>query len=165
MEETTNPNQTNSSEATSKTPVAIGAVVAAVAVGAFAYQGLMAKKAPAQPEAMPAAGSETTAPAVTTKEYKDGTYDVVGTYTSPAGPEEIKVSLTIEKNIVTAATMEPTATNEFSKKWQGVFKDNFKERVIGKDINTLMLDRVSGSSLTPKGFNDAVEKVKAQATS
>ncbi len=164
MEDTRHSPQTSSTPAKNNAAVAIGAVVAAVAVGALAYQGLMAKKTPAQPEAMPATGTETASPMVA-KNYKDGTYDVRGNYTSPAGPEEIIVNLTLKNNIVTDVTMEPTATHQFSQKWQGVFHDNFKDLVIGKDINALKLDKVSGSSLTPKGFNDAVEKIKAQAAS
>ena len=103
-----------------------------------------------------------TAPVVI-QSYKDGTYSSIGSYTSPAGKEEVGVSLTLKNNIITDVTFTPKATNEVSIKLQGMFAGGFKELVVGKDINTVKLDKVSGSSLTPKGFNDAIEKIKLQA--
>jgi hypothetical protein len=37
--------------------------------------------------------------------------------------------------------------------------------VVGKNISELQLTKVSGSSLTPQGFMDALEKIKAEAQS
>ncbi len=95
--------------------------------------------------------------------YKDGTYEVKGNYTSPGGPEEIDVKLTLTHNLITDATVVSEATRSMSQKFQGEFVDNYKPLVIGKNINEVILTKVSGSSLTPKGFNDAVEKIKQQA--
>jgi uncharacterized protein with FMN-binding domain len=100
---------------------------------------------------------------VVIQSYKDGTYSSIGTYTSPAGKEEVGVSLTLRDNIITSVTFTPKATHEVSIKLQGMFSSGYKELVVGKDINTVKLDKVSGSSLTPKGFNDAIEKIKLQA--
>ncbi len=97
--------------------------------------------------------------------YKDGVYTQEGDYTSPGGAEQIQVSLTLKGGIVTDAQVTPEATRPISLKMQGVFADNYKPMVIGKNINDLNLGKVSGSSLTPKGFNDAVEKIKVQAKS
>lgn len=103
-----------------------------------------------------------TAPVVV-QAYKDGAYAATGVYTSPAGKEEVGVSLTLKDNIVTDVTFTPKATNEVSIKLQGMFASGFKELVVGKDINTVKLDKVSGSSLTPKGFNDALDKIRLEA--
>ena len=100
---------------------------------------------------------------VVIQSYKDGTYSSTGAYTSPAGKEEVGVSLTLKNNIITDVTFTPKATNEVSIKLQGMFSTGYKELVVGKDINTVTLDKVSGSSLTPKGFNDAIEKIKLEA--
>lgn len=100
---------------------------------------------------------------VVIQSYKDGTYSSTGEYTSPAGKEEVGVSLTLKNNIVTDVTFTPKATNEISVKLQTMFADGYKTLVVGKDINTVKLNKVSGSSLTPKGFNDAIEKIKLQA--
>lgn len=102
-------------------------------------------------------------PTATASEYKDGTYTVMGNYTSPGGEEQIEVTVTLAGDQITAAEVTPQATLPMSQKFQGLFKDNFKQFVMGKNIDEVHLDAVSGSSLTPKGFNDALEKVKMEA--
>lgn len=94
---------------------------------------------------------------------QDGTYDAVGAYTSPAGPEKLGVELEIKDNKVVTATVTVFETNEKTKLFQNMFKESFSAQVIGKDIRTLKLDKVAASSLTPKGFNDAVKTILAQA--
>lgn len=97
--------------------------------------------------------------------YKDGMYTQEGDYTSPGGPEQIEVKLTLKNGIVEQAEVTPKAVLPKSKFMQGVFVENYKSLVVGKNIKDLRLDKVAGSSLTPKGFNDAVEKIKAEAKS
>lgn len=101
--------------------------------------------------------------AMTATTYKNGTYTVVGNYTAPSGPEEIGVTITLEGDVITAAEVESKSENPTSQKLQGIFIENFKPQVVGKSIDEVQLDKVSSSSLTPKGFNDALEKVKAEA--
>lgn len=100
---------------------------------------------------------------VVIQSYKDGIYTAMGTYISPAGKEDIGLSLTLKNNTIIDINFTSKATNEVSIKLQGMFASGYKELVIGKDISTVKLDKVSGSSLTPKGFNDAIEKIKLQA--
>ncbi len=95
--------------------------------------------------------------------YKDGKYSVTGEYTSPGGAEELGVDITLVSGVITNAEVEVKATRTISKQKQEDFKANFKSFVIGKNINDVQLSKVSGSSLTPKGFNDALEKIKAEA--
>ncbi len=95
--------------------------------------------------------------------YKDGTYSATGAYTSPAGKEEIGVSLTLKGNIITDVTFTPKATNKVSIKLQDMFAGGYKAVVVGKTLDEVQLDKVSGSSLTPKGWNDAIEKIKLEA--
>lgn len=97
--------------------------------------------------------------------YKDGVYTKEGDYTSPGGAEQIEVQLTLKNNLVTDAVVTPKAVLPKSKFMQDVFVKNYKQMVIGKSIKDLNLGKVAGSSLTPKGFNDAVEKIKAEAKS
>lgn len=100
---------------------------------------------------------------VTDSSYKDGTYSAVGSYKSPAGDESIQVKLTLKDNLVSEIDVIGNATNPMSIKKQKEFTDGYKVLVVGKNIKDLKLDKVSGSSLTPKGFNDAIEKVKSAA--
>lgn len=102
-------------------------------------------------------------PSVVSASYKDGEYNVVGNYISPGGAEEIGVKITLKDNVVTDVAVEPKATRPISKKMQETVSKNVTLMVIGKKIDEVTLDKVSGSSLTPKGFNDAVAKIKTQA--
>lgn len=95
--------------------------------------------------------------------YKDGTYQATGKYASPAGMETVNISLTLTGDTVTAATFKGDATNPGSINWQGKFSEGFSQAVVGKDIDSLSLSIVNGSSLTPKGFADALVKIKAEA--
>lgn len=96
-------------------------------------------------------------------DYKDGTYEATGNYTSPAQEEEVDITITVENGVVTAATFDGKATNPTSMKMQGLFSEGFEEEVVGKPINEIDLTVVNGSSLTPKGFMDALEQVKTEA--
>jgi uncharacterized protein with FMN-binding domain len=109
--------------------------------------------------------TQTTTPTLTqNSQVADGTYQATGSYTSPAGPETIDISLTIIDGVITESTFVSNATNASSVKFQGMFGEGYKDVVIGQSITTLKLDKVSGSSLTPKGFNDAVDQILTQAS-
>jgi flagellar basal body-associated protein FliL len=97
--------------------------------------------------------------------YKDGTYSAEGKYTVHSGEEQIGVKITIKNGIVTDVVVIQEAKLPMSKTMQADFAANFKPMVIGKNIDTLVLGKVSGSSLTPLGFNDALDQIKAQAKS
>lgn len=99
-----------------------------------------------------------------TKMYKDGTYTVDGKYNSPAGPETIGISLVIKDDVIVDATAVAHATNPKSKMMQEMFVAGFKAQVVGKKLSEVVLTKVSGSSLTPKGFNDAVTQIRIQAS-
>ncbi len=120
----------------------------------------------AGPNETPTTPSTDTTPVVTEdSKYKDGTYSVKGNYISPGGPEEIPVTITLKDDIITAATMTVNSPRPMSQNFQTQFHDNFQPFVIGKNIDSVTLTKVSGSSLTPKGFNDALAKVKVEAQS
>jgi uncharacterized protein with FMN-binding domain len=95
--------------------------------------------------------------------YKNGSYEAMGHYTSPNGPETIDIKVTIKDGIITDTTAIPQATFPKSQNFQGLFTNGYKPLVVGKKLDEVKLDKVSGSSLTPKGFNDAIEQIKAQA--
>jgi uncharacterized protein with FMN-binding domain len=97
--------------------------------------------------------------------YKDGTYSAEGKYTVHSGEEQIGVKITIKNGIVTDVVVIQEAKLPMSKTMQADFAANFKPMVIGKNIDTLVLGKVSGSSLTPLGFNNALNQIKDQAKS
>ncbi len=95
-------------------------------------------------------------------EIKDGAYEATGEYTSPAGPEVVPIKLTLKNGVIDSIEFNQKVTNPGSIKFQGMFKEGYKAQVIGKKITEVKLDKVSGSSLTPKGFNDAIQKIITQ---
>ncbi len=95
--------------------------------------------------------------------YTDGTYSATGTYESPGGTETVEVQLTLAKNLITEVTVTPQAKDASGQIYQGMFAQGISAVVVGKDINTLQVAKVSGSSLTSGGFTDALAKIKAEA--
>lgn len=156
--------------------VAIVGLIVIVVVAVLAYQGMNksqtqnATTVTEQTQQQPAKTNEqmvaepTTATTEQASTYKDGTYKAVGNYTSPGGAEQLGVTLTISGGVVTSSEVEVKATRPMSKTRQTDFKDNYKAQVEGKNIDEIVLTKVSGSSLSPKGFNDAVEQIKQEAT-
>ncbi len=96
--------------------------------------------------------------------YRDGEYSAEGSYQSPGGSESVAVSLTLQDGTITQLTVTPEATHPNSKNFQGKFASGIDALVVGKPIDDLQVDKVSGSSLTSGGFNAAIETIKGEAT-
>lgn len=97
--------------------------------------------------------------------YKDGEYSATGTYSYHSGTESVGVTLTLKDGVIESVEVKQLAKAPTSKMMQADFAANYKPQVVGKNIDEVNLVKVSGSSLTPKGFNDALEQIKAQAKS
>ena len=95
--------------------------------------------------------------------YTDGSYTADGTYSTPETVETISVTITLKDDIVTEVSVTGDPQAPESEKMQGQFKGGISDEVVGKDIDELSVSRVAGSSLTSTGFNDALEKIKAEA--
>lgn len=95
--------------------------------------------------------------------YKNGTYSAIGNYQSPAGKEEIDIKVTVKDGVITDSEFEGKGVNPTTKKMQGLFAEGYKTQVVGKSLDEVSLDVVNGSSLTPKGFEDALQKIRTEA--
>jgi uncharacterized protein with FMN-binding domain len=95
--------------------------------------------------------------------YKDGTYSATGSYMSPGGEDQIAISLTLTNDIITDVTATNMAGDHTSARFEDKFISGYKQYVVGKKISDVHLTKVSGSSLTPAGFNDALAQIKSQA--
>ncbi len=95
--------------------------------------------------------------------YKNGTYSANGTYNSPGGQDEIAVTVTLVNDIITDATVTSVVADRTSSRYQNRFITGYKQYVVGKNIASVNLTNVSGSSLTPIGFNNALVQIKSQA--
>lgn len=100
----------------------------------------------------------------TSSMYTDGTYYHVGTYNSPAGPEEVGVRLTVKDDIVTAVSIEALSSNSTSETFQEKFGGGISSLVNGVNLSEIEnVSVVNGSSLTGTGFNKALAAIKADA--
>lgn len=103
-----------------------------------------------------------TLPTKSSKRTESQTFNVTGNYISPDGPESINVKLTLSDGLVQDVVVTPNTQDKSSLRWQQAFASGIKEVVVGKNIANLSVDKVSGSSLTGKGFNDALDKIRAK---
>ena len=143
-------------------PTVVAALIVFAAIGLYYYR-TNSTDASIQPGTMMQNQNRIGPAMMQSGKYKRGTYSMTGNYISPGGPREVKVAIILTDGVITEATVEGTATDATSKRFQGEFVENFKPMVIGKNIDEVVLTKVAGSSLTPKGFNDALDKIKAAA--
>lgn len=157
-------------------PLALIGLIIIIAVGIFAYQGQQgqqgqqaknvgtASEQAVSPTTVSGQTNDQAPTSVTAEnEYQDGVYTAEGDYTSPGGAENIGVTLTLKNGVIEDAEIETMGNRPNTVKFQEIFKENFKQFVVGKNIDEVKLDKVAGSSLSPKGFNDALEKIKSGA--
>ncbi|WP_295011616.1 FMN-binding protein [uncultured Microbacterium sp.] len=104
-----------------------------------------------------------TSAATSTTEYKDGTYAADGSYQTPETVEKISVSLTVADDTVTAVTVTGDPQAPETRNYQGQFIDGISAVVVGKKLDGLSVDKVAGSSLTGKGFNQALDTIRSEA--
>ncbi len=101
------------------------------------------------------------------KIYRNGTYTAKGSYDSPAGIEQIEVTITVADDKVSSVVATPKAQNPTSCYYQNRFMNGVSGRVVGKKIDSARISitdgNISGSSLTLNGFNRALEQIKTQA--
>jgi uncharacterized protein with FMN-binding domain len=95
--------------------------------------------------------------------YKDGTYTTTGNYNSPGGPESITVKVTLKSDIITDSEITSGARDDQAQSYQDAFISGYRSLVSGKSISSIKLSRVSGSSLTSQGFNNALHAIEQQA--
>jgi uncharacterized protein with FMN-binding domain len=95
--------------------------------------------------------------------YKDGSYTAEGTYQSPADLEHVTVTVTLKDGVITDTVFAGTSPVGKSQRYMDTFSSDYKPLVVGKKLSDVQLTKVSGSSLTPIGFNNALEKIKQQA--
>ena len=97
--------------------------------------------------------------------FTNGTYSAKGSYISPGGIESVSLTLTINDGVVSSSSVVTSGNNRGSVEYQTDFKNGYKTFVVGKKISDIKLSRVSGSSLTSQGFNNALAQIKSQAQS
>ena len=97
----------------------------------------------------------------TTSQYADGVYTATGEYGGQ--PSHITVEVTLANGVVTAVKVTPHAFVPESLELQRRFAAAVPKVVVGRPINQVNVGKLAGSSGTPKGFNDAIDRIKRQA--
>lgn len=99
----------------------------------------------------------------TSAEYADGSYYAEGQYVSPGAIETIGVELVLSDDIVTEISIVQFGESPNAERFQAEFAEDVGGQTVGIDIDRLNVNRVAGSSLTNDGFDEAIEKIKAEA--
>lgn len=95
------------------------------------------------------------------KVYRDGVYEAIGKYGSL--PSSVTATVSLVDHVITEVEVTPHATNPTSLDLQQRFAEAVPAVVVGKRIDEVKVSKLAGSSGTPKGFNQAIEKIKNQS--
>lgn len=96
-------------------------------------------------------------------DYADGTYEATGSYDRPSGRSEVDVSITLADGVISEVEVTPKAEGT-SRQFQEKFVSGISKEVVGKSLDDISVSKVSGSSLTSKGFNAALDEIKSEAS-
>jgi hypothetical protein len=103
------------------------------------------------------------ASAASSSTYADGNYSATGTYTSPGGRETLRVTLDLANDVVTDLAVTSVHVDSTAANYEAAFEGGIQAIVVGKDIDSLSVGAVAGSSLTANGFNRAIATIKGLA--
>jgi uncharacterized protein with FMN-binding domain len=165
MEQEEKKEETTSKKSNSGTIIVIIAIVVILAVAGFVYTHHVRQKAETAMAPEKKISAQPTSSPMAKAMYKDGTYTAEGDYMTHVGQNHIKVTVTLKHDIITSADVVNEAHDPMSKHMQDSFIGGYKPLVIGKDIAKVHLGKVALSSLTPIGFNNALQKIEQEAKS
>ncbi|MFK3835729.1 hypothetical protein [Microbacterium sp. NPDC087868] len=94
-------------------------------------------------------------------DYRDGTYEATGWYGSL--PSHQDLTLTIEDDRVTEVAITAPAEDPTSLEHQQRFAAALGDEIIGRDIDSIALDRLAGASGCSEGFMNALAEIKDSA--
>jgi uncharacterized protein with FMN-binding domain len=94
--------------------------------------------------------------------YKDGSYNLLQSYFSPAGKENIDVTVTLKNGVVSAVVVKNGSNDSTSSNYQNRFISKVQS-VVGQNIADLNVGVLSGSSLTSGAFNNALNTIRQRA--
>lgn len=98
-----------------------------------------------------------------TAAYKDGTYTAKGIF--GVRPTSMTITITLADGTITATTVKPMPeSDDTSRGYQEHFAAAVPDEVKGKNIDKLKVRVIAGASGCSEGFNDALNKIRQQAT-
>lgn len=99
---------------------------------------------------------------MTDQKYKDGEYTATGYYANEKEEHycECRAKKWKDSECYSNTNSDYQTVSWVTKKFALAISDE----VVGKPVSEVHLDKLAGSSLTTKGFNDALEKIKLKAS-
>ena len=145
--------------------LAIAGIIIILIIIVFAYRSLSKQKTETMTPPVKKTAALPSAAKQSISKFKNGTYSAEGNYITHVGQKHIAVTVTLKNDIITDADVKNEADDAMSVRYQDSFISGFKQFVIGKDISSVHLSKVAKSSLTPNGFNSALQLIESQAKS
>jgi hypothetical protein len=95
----------------------------------------------------------------------NGNYEYEVTYFTPGGATEMTVSFLMENSVITDVSMAGNPQHSTSIQYQRKLQTGLDTLIVGKELTAVdaVPSKTSGSSLTPKAFNDALAQLQAEA--
>ncbi len=115
------------------------------------------------PSTSPSASPSATPPPAPTSTYKNGNYSATGQYNSPGGRETLRVTVDLSNDVITALAVTSVHIDSTAAAYETAFEGGIQAIVVGKDIDSLHVGPVAGSSLTSIGFTRAIYTIKGLA--
>lgn len=96
--------------------------------------------------------------------YQNGSFAATGQYNTPGGRESLEVTLNIKEDSIDSYSLKGAGSGT-SKLYTEFFKEGIEGVIKGKKIDNISPGDtiVNGSSLTGKGFIEALNNIKNQA--
>lgn len=103
-------------------------------------------------------------PQADANEFANGSYTASASYNTPAGAHNLSVTLNVENDQVVWVQASSDGKHPESQEYTERFLGGLDARVVGVPLADLgRLGAVNGASLTPKGFDAALEQIRSQA--
>ncbi|WP_129658312.1 FMN-binding protein [Rothia uropygialis] len=103
------------------------------------------------------------APSTDGIEYEDGTYTAKGFY--GGAPSYMTFTVTLDDGLITDVDSELMPDNNAtSRGYQEKFAAALPDEVVGKSVDDVEVGKLAGSSSCGDGFNDAMTKIREQAS-
>ena len=147
----------------SKAWLGVIAVVVIVAIAGFAYKQSTTQKQQTLGASDKQEAKIAAKPTDATSSYKDGKFTAEGDYMTHVGQKHISVTLTFKNGVIADADVTNQADDPMSTRYQDAFISGYKQYVVGKKIDEVHVSKVASSSLTPIGFNNALDAIKKQS--
>lgn len=144
----------------------VSMALAACTPNAGSTNTLQTESAPQTPLVTTLTNSLEASPTALARANGEEDYKISETYQTPEGPEVVNFIITMDGDTIKNVSLDIKPKHGESKEYQTKFANGINGIVAGKKLSEIeALDRVTGSSLTPKAFNKAIEKLKADIKS